>query len=126
MRWRFTGGAPYTPANVETSSIIPVWNLNRSALPDYTQLNSARLTPAHFLDLRVDKKWFFKKWALNVYIDVQNVYNFKAQQPPQYTLQKDADGNPIVDPNDPTRYQLQQIENVTGTVIPSFGIVVEI
>jgi outer membrane receptor protein involved in Fe transport len=126
LRWRFTGGAPYTPANVETSSIIPVWNLNRSALPDYTQLNSARLTPAHFLDLRVDKKWFFKKWALNIYIDVQNVYNFKAQQPPQYTLQKDADGNPIVDPNDPTRYQLQQIENVTGTVIPSFGIVVEI
>lgn len=126
MRWRFSGGTPYTPADEETSALIPVWQLNRSALPDYTQLNSQRLTPAHFLDVRVDKKWFFKKWALNIYIDVQNVYNFKAQQPPEYILQTDTDGNPIIDPNDPTRYQLEKVKNVTGTVIPSFGIVVEI
>ncbi|MBI1287722.1 MAG: TonB-dependent receptor plug domain-containing protein [Flavobacteriales bacterium] len=126
VRWRFTGGAPYTPADVQTSSLIPVWQLNRSALPDYSRLNSQRLTPAHFLDMRVDKKWFFKKWALNVYIDVQNVYNFKAQQPPQYIVPTDSNGNPLIDPNDPSRYQLQQVKNVTGTVIPSFGIVVEI
>lgn len=126
IRWRFTGGTPYTPADVQTSSLIPVWNLNRGAVQDFSRLNSQRLTPAHFLDVRVDKKWFFKKWALNVYIDVQNVYNFQAQQPPQYVLQQGANGQPLIDPADPSRYQIEQVANTTGTVIPSFGIVVEI
>ncbi len=35
---------------------------------------------AHGLDVRIDKKWFFKQWALNAYIDVQNVYNFQARR----------------------------------------------
>lgn len=126
LRWRFTGGAPYTPADEETSAIIPVWDLNRGAIRDYTQLNSERLKPAHFLDLRVDKKWFFKKWALNLYLDVQNVYAFKAQQPPQYIIQKDANGNALVDPSDPSRYQLEKVKNTTGTVLPSFGIIIEL
>lgn len=126
MRWRFTGGSPYTPADEETSAIIPVWNLNRGAIRDFSQLNGERLKPAHFLDLRVDKKWFFKKWALNLYLDVQNVYAFKAQQPPQYILRKDADGNALIDPNDASRYQLDKIQSTTGTVLPSFGIIIEI
>jgi len=126
LRWRFTGGSPYTPADEETSALIPVWNLNRGAIRDYSQLNGERLKPAHFLDMRVDKKWFFKKWALNIYLDVQNVYAFKAQQPPEYILKKDANGMPLIDTNDPSRYQLDRIESTTGTVLPSFGIVVEI
>ncbi len=126
LRWRFTGGSPYTPADEETSAIIPVWNLNRGAIRDFSQLNGERLKPAHFLDLRVDKKWFFKKWALNIYLDVQNVYAFKAQQPPQLILRTDADGNALIDPNDPSRYQLDKIQSTTGTVLPSFGIIIEI
>ncbi|MCF8465189.1 MAG: TonB-dependent receptor [Flavobacteriales bacterium] len=126
LRWRFTGGSPYTPADEETSALIPVWDLNRAAIRDFSQLNGDRLKPAHFLDLRVDKKWFFKKWALNLYLDVQNVYAFRAQQPPSYVLRKDANGNALIDPNDASRYQLDQIENTTGTVLPSFGIIIEI
>ncbi|MFM1874876.1 MAG: hypothetical protein RL266_613 [Bacteroidota bacterium] len=125
-RWRFSGGSPYTPADVETSALIPVWNVNRSGIPDYSELNTQRLKPAHFLDIRVDKKWFFKKWALNIYIDVQNVYAFKAQQPPQLIQQTDMNGNALIDPNDSSRYLLEQVENTTGTVIPSFGIIVEL
>lgn len=126
MRWRFTGGSPYTPADEETSAIIPVWDLNRGAIRDYSQLNGERLKPAHFLDLRVDKKWFFKKWALNIYLDVQNVYAFKAQQAPDYILRKDADGNALIDPSNPSKYQLDKIQSTTGTVLPSFGIIIEI
>jgi hypothetical protein len=74
----------------------------------------------------VDKKWFFKKWALNIYLDVQNVYAFKAQQPPQLILRTDADGNALIDPNDASRYQLDKIQSTTGTVLPSFGIIIEI
>jgi len=126
LRWRFTGGSPYTPADEETSAIIPVWDLNRGAIRDYSQLNGERLKPSHFLDLRVDKKWFFKKWALNIYLDVQNVYAFKAQQAPDYILRKDADGNALIDPSNPSKYQLDKIQSTTGTVLPSFGIIIEI
>lgn len=125
-RWRFTGGSPYTPADEETSALIPVWDLNRGAIRDFSQMNGERLKPAHFLDLRVDKKWFFKKWALNLYLDVQNVYAFRAQQPPDYILRRDADGNALIDPNDPSRYQLDKVQSTTGTVLPSFGIIIEI
>ena len=125
-RWRFTGGSPYTPNDVATSSLIPVWNINRSGIPDNSQLNTQRLKPAHFLDIRVDKKWFFKKWALNIYVDVQNVYAFQADQPPQLIQQTDANGNPLINPTDPNRYLVEEVANTTGTVIPSFGIVVEL
>jgi hypothetical protein len=128
LRWRFNGGTPYTPADLATSALVPVWEVNRNAVQDYTLLNTERLAPAHFLDIRVDKKWFFKKWALNLYLDIQNVYNFKAEQPPYYVVEKSADGNNIIlDPNGPNpSYKLRQVENLTGTVVPSFGIVVEI
>ena len=128
-RWRFTGGSPYTPADEATSALIPVWDLNRGAVRDFSQLNGERLKPAHFLDLRVDKKWFFKKWALNIYLDVQNVYAFRAQQQPNYILRTDANGNAIIDPNTTTpntSYELERLEDATGNVLPSFGIIIEI
>lgn len=125
-RWRFTGGSPYTPNDVATSALVPVWNINRSGIPDNSQLNSQRLKPAHFLDIRVDKKWFFKKWALNVYIDIQNVYAFQADQPPQLVQQVDANGNALINPTDQSRYLVDEVSNTTGTVIPSFGIVIEL
>lgn len=126
LRWRFIGGTPYTPADVDRYSIIPVWDAFRQTMPDYSQLNTQRLPAAHQLDVRVDKKFFFKKWALNLYLDVQNVYNFKAQLAPYYVPATDPAGNNLISPTDPMRYQMRQVSNPTGTVIPSFGIVVEI
>ena len=40
-----------------------------------------RLKNVHAVDLRLDKKWYFNKWSLNAYIDVENLYNFKIQLP---------------------------------------------
>jgi hypothetical protein len=36
---------------------------------------SERLPPFHQLDVRVDKKWSFKRFSISAYLDVQNVYN---------------------------------------------------
>ena len=36
---------------------------------------SERLPIFHQLDLRVDKRWSFKRWKLSAYLDVQNAYN---------------------------------------------------
>jgi hypothetical protein len=77
------------------------------------------------LDLRVDKRWYFSKWTLNAYLDIQNFYNFEITQQPYIDVEKDAQGNPLTDPNDPLRYLTSSIENTSGNVLPSIGLMVE-
>ena len=124
-RWRFLGGTPYTPFDVEESSLISNWDLRNQPILDYSQINAIRLPAFHQLDLRLDKKYFFEKWNLNWYVDIQNAYNFRAEQPPQLIPVRDAEGNIQVNPNDPSRYVLQFIENPAGTILPTVGLIVE-
>lgn len=126
LKWRLSGGSPYTPYNVPLSSQIPVWDVYGSGLPDYNQLNEERLPVFHQLDARLDKKWFFKKVNLNLYIDVQNVYAFKATLPPYLDVKRDEDGNPLVDPSNPGAYQTYLLDNTSGTVLPSVGVIFEL
>jgi hypothetical protein len=78
MKFRFVGGAPYTPYDVERSATIDVWNIVQQGVFDWDQLNEFRNPASHGLDVRLDKKWYFQKWAVNAYIDIQNIYNFQA------------------------------------------------
>jgi hypothetical protein len=124
-RWRFLGGTPYTPYDVEESSLISNWDLRGQPILDFTQINAIRLPAFHQLDLRIDKKYFFENWNLNWYVDIQNAYNFQAEQPPLLVPVRDDAGNILVDTNDPTRYQLRFLENTAGTLLPTVGIIVE-
>lgn len=126
FRWLFSGGAPYTPFDVSNSSLISAWNIRGVGLPDYNQLNSNRLGNFHQLDVRVDKRWFMKKWSIDLYLDIQNLYNFTAEQAPILNMRSDINGQFLVDPNDPTRYQPYFIDNSTGTVLPTIGIIIEL
>jgi hypothetical protein len=126
VKWRYVGGAPYTPADLELSSYVPAWDARGREYPDYNQFNELRLKAFHQLDLRVDKTYYFKKWSLNLYLDVQNVYNFKAENPPNYT-NLDQSGNKVyADPPQNQYYILRPISSESGTVLPSIGIIVEI
>ena len=78
-RFRFSGGSPYTPYNDTISSLINVWDVNSFGVFDYNQLNGKRLKSNHGLDIRIDKKWYWKKVTLNIYLDIQNLYNFQAE-----------------------------------------------
>ncbi len=64
FRFRFATGTPYTPFNSDGSQSV-------------SNYNSVRFSPVHSLDLRVDRRWDFEKWALITYLDIQNVYNNK-------------------------------------------------
>jgi hypothetical protein len=125
-KWRFVGGAPYTPYDISRSSLIEAWDARGQGYPDYNLYNTGRLSNFHQLDLRIDKEYFFRKWSLNVYFDVQNAYNFKSKDPDVLVLQRDANGNPIIDPNDPTRYSLKYISSESGTILPTLGIIIEL
>jgi hypothetical protein len=128
FRYRWLGGLPYTPVNQQFSSLVSVWDINRQGVPDYARVNSLRLSAFNQLDFRIDKKWFLKRWNLNLYFDVQNAGNSKNQQPPLLLLDRDAQGNPIVD-NSATNipsYRTRFIQNTAGTVIPSIGVIIEL
>ncbi len=124
-KFRFLGGSPYTPYDIEQSSKKENWDVTQSGINDWDLLNTERNGNSHGLDLRVDKRWFFKKWALNAYLDIQNIYNFQTETKPYLDVVRDENGNPIEDPNDPDSYLTQEIENTVGTVLPSIGLMIE-
>lgn len=125
IKWRLLGGAPYTPYDIATSSLKTVWDVTSQAIPDYNRLNTLRLSPSHSLDIRIDKKYYFNKWALNAYIDIQNIYNYQTELQPYLNVKKDAQGVPLTDPNNPAAYQTYNIRNTSGTLLPSLGIMIE-
>jgi hypothetical protein len=125
LKWRFVGGAPYTPYDLEKSSFKAAWDLQGQGYLDYSKFNSSRLKAFHQLDLRVDKQYFFSGWSLMLYADVQNVYNFKADQPALLIRESDSNGTPITDSANPLKYRLKYLENNSGTVLPTIGIIIE-
>ncbi len=125
-RFSLSGGLPYTPDDVATSMLITNWDKFGLAQTDWSKLNSNRIETFHQLDIRIDKKWFFTKWSLNLFLDIQNVYGSVTLLKPILDVKRDGQGNPIVDPNDPTRYLSNEIENTNGTVLPAIGIIIEL
>jgi TonB dependent receptor/CarboxypepD_reg-like domain/TonB-dependent Receptor Plug Domain len=91
LKYRLAGGAPYTPfdpiasrANYITTGV---------GMLDYNEINSLRLKPFQQVDLRVDKKYNFKKTSLNLYLDFQNVLVFTSEGVPNYTFKRNADNS---------------------------------
>ena len=124
-KFRFSTGTPYTPLNVAASSKIENYNVNPTGILDYTRLNEERIETFHSLDIRVDKKFFFKKLSFNIYLDIQNVYNFITNEPYILISEKGGDGNPVVDPNQPDSYITYLDNNPTGNVLPTIGFILE-
>lgn len=123
VKWRLQSGTPYTPADVATSSLIPVWNARGREIPDYDLVNSERTRSFHQLDFRIDKKWFFNTWSLNAFFDVQNAYFYNVPGAPILNVVQDENGVPQIDPNDPSRYQTYFIDNSLGIFQPTIGLV---
>ncbi|MFI3306270.1 MAG: TonB-dependent receptor [Rikenellaceae bacterium] len=110
------GGAPFTPYDIEGSSFINYWDIASSPKYDYTQHNTQRLNAYTQLDLRVDKTLYFSKWMLGLYIDLQNALTseYKQQSIPISTGE--------VDPSNSDNYTMKELNNVSGTMLPTFGI----
>jgi hypothetical protein len=125
LRWLYNGGSPYTPFDVATSSLKPVWDVTGQGLLDYNRLNTQREGANHQLNIRVDKKIYLNKFSMNFYLDIQNLYGHKTKVAPLLLVVKDEKGNPVTDPNDPSRYKTTMIQNTSGIVQPSLGIIIE-
>ena len=124
--FRFSGGLPYTPDDVAASMNIQNWNALGVAVNDWSQLNTQRAGVYQQLDIRVDKKWYNKRWTLDLYFDIQNALGYETQLKPLLDVERDALGNPVVDPNNASQYLPNFIPNTNGTVLPSVGIIIEL
>jgi hypothetical protein len=125
-RFAFSGGLPFTPDNIPASLLTYNWDRLGVGQTDWSRINSQRIRAFHQLDLRIDRKWFFAKWSLDVFLDVQNVYNQVTPLKPALDVQRDPAGNPVTDPSDPSRYLPAFLDQSNGSVLPSIGIIVEL
>lgn len=129
VKWRFVGGLPYTPYDYDQSSLVLAWDAQNRQYLDYSQFNTQRLASFHQLDLRVDKTWYFKKMTLGFYIDIQNLYNQQAEQPPQLIQELDGNNQPIIinpeAPIEEQRYALKELNSTSGTILPTVGLMIE-
>ncbi len=123
-RWRWIGGLPYTPYDMEKSSLVEAWNLTGAPYLDNSQLNSKRFDAFHQLDLRVDKTYYLKKLSLKFYLDIQNLYNFKSQDEDIIVREEDSNGN-FATVNNGQNYVLKRVKNTSGTILPTVGIMIE-
>ena len=121
-RWRLIGGSPYTPIDEYVSSQRQIWDVRNQPYLDYTKFNTLRLGNYHQLDIRVDKEFAWKNFDITLYLDIQNVYNYKAESEPIYT-NLNTHGTPNIAPNN-QEYILRKISTTTGTILPTFGLIV--
>ncbi len=124
-KWRFAGGLPYTPYDLNKSEYIAAWDLQGKPYLDYNLVNSKRFKPFHQLDLRIDKTFYFTRNTLKLYFDVQNAYNFKSEQQ-DAIVNTDPQGIPQINSSDPNKYILRALANEgSGTVLPTIGVIID-
>ena len=90
---------------------------------DYTQYNAERIGAFAQLDVRVDKSYYFTKWMLGLYVDLQNITGSKLKQ--QDILMSTGIIENTDVPITGQRYLMKYIPQEAGTVVPTIGITVE-
>ncbi len=129
LKFRYQGGSPYTPFD-ETASRINYLSQGKGTL-NYNELNTQRLNGFNSSDIRIDKKWNFKKFTIDLFLDITNWYLAKNPSIPEYTWTrtddnsafKTTDGQPVqADGSNaiPTR-----VKNDDANFRPNIGVIIE-
>ena len=71
IRWTYAGGGPYTPFDEQASTAANI------GIIDQGRINAERYPDYHALNLRVDRKFYFSRHMLDIYLSVWNAYNHK-------------------------------------------------
>ncbi len=129
LKYRYAGGAPYTPFDENLSR--QNYLTSGTGILDYNQLNTLRLKGFNQVDLRIDKKWNFRKWTLDLFLDVQNLLVTQNPAYPQFTFQRlennegfaTTDGQAIKE--DGSNAIPFILKNEDSIATPSIGFIVE-
>lgn len=129
LKFRYQGGAPYTPFD-EAASRANYLSQGQGIF-DFSRLNSLRLNGFNGSDVRIDKKWNLKKITIDVFLDVTNWYIAKSVAVPSYTFKRNADNTAFVTTDgaalksDGSNAIPIQLRNDEAQVTPSIGFIVE-
>ena len=123
MKVSCIGGSPYTPYDVEKSSLVSAWDAQGKAYYNYDLYNTERLSAFGQLDIRVDKMFYWKKCMFGIYLDIQNITASKLRQP-DVLMSTGKIENPSA-PLAEQRYVMKSIKQESGTLLPTIGITFE-
>lgn len=114
-RVRYLGQTPTAPIDQQTTLA------NYPAIVrDYSRQGEQLLDAFNQTDIRIDKKWNFKGFTLDVFLEIQNAFGQDTPQEPLFGLVRNDDGD-IAQPR-----TLTQIDNIeTGQVLPTIGLVLD-
>lgn len=129
LKYRYAGGSPYTPFDMQSSqqNYLTVG----TGIADFSRLNAERLNAFSQMDFRVDKRFNFRKTALNFYIDIQNVLKKENDSFPKYTFKRTDDNSAFLTTNgQPIQTNGANgipiiLNTSSGNLIPSFGFIFE-
>ena len=94
LKYRFAGGAPYTPFDLAASQ-RNFLTLSEGVL-DFSRLNTLRLKPLNQFDFRIDKKWNARRFTFDLFLDVQNAFVLPTPNYPDFVLTRATDGSGYV------------------------------
>ncbi|MCE3008692.1 MAG: TonB-dependent receptor [Bacteroidetes bacterium] len=115
VKWRYLGGAPYTPWDIAAST--EQYLVTGEPVLDNRRVNAEQTAAFNQVDLRLERKFFFKKWSLIAFIDLQNITSSPNSPPPNFTLERDPATRQYLSPARP-----QLVEDEGSTLIPSIGL----
>ena len=129
LKYRFQGGLPYTPFEEEASRRN--YATIGSGILNYERFNELRLGNFQQSDFRIDKKWNFRKVALDLFIDVQNWTAFKSPVLPQYTFDRNLETGAFITSDgqalrsDGSNAFPKIIVESSSTPLPTIGFILE-
>jgi Carboxypeptidase regulatory-like domain/TonB-dependent Receptor Plug Domain len=115
VRYRFAGNTPFVAVDkVETLNQYP------KIVLDYKKLGEQNLKTLSQFDIRIDKKWNFKKTALDVFIDVQNLFAQQVPEPTRYGLNRNETTGELILPK-----SLVEVTPIKSAAIPTIGVILD-
>jgi hypothetical protein len=113
-RYRFAGETPIVPTNIEeTTARYP------DIVLDYNRIGEEKLGVFSQLDVRIDKKWNFKKLSVDLFFEIQNLLVRNSPEAPEYILQRNDMGS-VINPR-----KLIPVTEEDGKPIPTIGFVID-
>ena len=114
-RMRMAGRTPFAPVD-QTATLANY----PSIINDFSRFGEQRLDAFNQTDIRIDKKWNYKNWTLNVFLEIQNILGQQIPDVPQFGLARDGMGTELA-----PRQLVEITELENSTPLPSIGIVID-
>ncbi|GAB3219694.1 TonB-dependent receptor [Spirosoma arcticum] len=129
LKYRFAGGAPYTPFDLAASQ-RNFLTLGEGVL-DFSRVNTQRLKALNQFDFRIDKKWNARRFTFDLFLDVQNAFVLPTPNYPSFVLRRAEGGTGFIT-TDGRPLQANGsngiptiLESDTPFVTPTIGFIVE-